>query len=203
VFGAGGTGNPDTLYFTAGLAGEQHGLFGTLDVSTTGGGGNPDFSFVANTQAQTVTAGGSANYMFSVSPLNGFTGTVTFTCSGGNGITCTFNPPSVSPTSAAAMTTMTVQTSAGVTHYGPMALFLHLGGAGLFGVVLLGAGKKRRFTSALLGTSFALVLAATMMGTVGCGGGSNGATNFGTASIAVTASSGAVMHTTMVTLTVQ
>lgn len=203
VFGAGGTGNPGTLYFTAGLAGETHGLFGTLDVSTGGGGNAPDFSFTASPQSQTVTAGGSANYMLNLSAVNGFSGTVTFTCASGSGITCTFNPPSVSPTGTGVMTTMTVQTSSGVTHYGPMALLLHIGGAGLFGVVLLGAGKRRRFTSAVLAMSFVVVLAVTMLGSIGCGGASSGATNRGTASIAVTAASGTLMHTTMVNLTVQ
>jgi hypothetical protein len=51
---------------------------------------------------------------------------------------------------------------------------------------------------------FVIVLAGTMLDSVGCGGGSStGATNLGTASIAVTATSGTLMHTTMVTLTVQ
>ena len=30
VFGAGGAGDPDTMYFTAGLANEGHGLFGAI-----------------------------------------------------------------------------------------------------------------------------------------------------------------------------
>ena len=101
VFGVGGTGNPGTLYFTAGLAGETHGLFGTLDVSTGGGRNSPDFSIAANPQSVTVTAGNSATYMLNVSPVNGFTNTVTFTCSGGAGISCTFNPSSVSPSGSA------------------------------------------------------------------------------------------------------
>jgi uncharacterized protein (TIGR03118 family) len=32
VFGAGGTGDPNTLYFTAGLSGARHGLFGAISV---------------------------------------------------------------------------------------------------------------------------------------------------------------------------
>jgi uncharacterized protein (TIGR03118 family) len=201
VFGAGGTGNPGTLYFTAGLAGETHGLFGTLDVSTGGGTNSPDFSFAANPQSATVTAGNSTTYMLSVSPVNGFTNTVTFTCSGGTGISCTFNPPSVTPTGASATTTMTVHTSSGVTHYGPMALFLPVG---LVGAVMIGAGKKQTLASKCLAAIFVIVLSGTMLESIGCGGGSsNGMTNLGTASIAVTATSGTLMHTTMVTLTVQ
>src|ERR1700733_5755773 len=113
VFGAGGTGNPDTLYFTAGLAGETHGLFGAIDASTGGGGNTPDFTFSAATQSATVSVGGSTTIMLSVAPVNGFTGAVTFTCSGPSGISCTFNPSSVTPSGNTATTMMTINAAAG------------------------------------------------------------------------------------------
>ena len=202
VFGLGGTGNPDTLYFTAGLAGETHGLFGALDVSS-GGGGSADFSLTASPQSATVTAGQSTHYILNIVPLNGFSGTVNFTCSSPMGITCSFTPPSVNASGAGASTTMSVMTSSSGPHYGPMAMWLGLSGAGLFGVVSIGGNRRKKFASLVLSGIACLVLAATMLGSVGCGGGgSSMAGGRGTASIAVTATSGTLTHTTMVTLTV-
>ncbi|HKS75037.1 MAG TPA: TIGR03118 family protein [Terriglobales bacterium] len=200
VFGAGGTGNFDTLYFTAGLAGETHGLFGSIDVSTGGGGNTPDFSITPSAQSLSVPVGGSANLMLSVSPVNGFTGTVTFSCQGPAGVSCTFNPPTVTPSGTAAMTTMTVSAASG-GHYGPRAMWLGLSGLGLFGV--LGTGlRRKRLATVILSFIGVAVLSSTLLSSVGCGGGSSNSAQPGTVSLAVTATSGAVMHTTMVTLNV-
>jgi uncharacterized protein (TIGR03118 family) len=203
AFGAGGTGNPDTLYFTAGLAGETHGLFGSIDVSS-GGGAGADFSIAASPQSATVRAGQSTQFVISASPLNGFSGTVNFSCSAPAGITCTFTPSSVNATGTAVSTTMSLATASTGPHYGPMALWMGLSGTGLFGIVMLGGETKKRKTafSVLAGGILCLALAGTMLSSVGCGGGSSSTVSRGTASVAVTASSGTVTHTTMVSVTV-
>jgi uncharacterized protein (TIGR03118 family) len=205
VFGAGGTGNPDTLYFTAGLAGETHGLFGSIDVSTGGGGNSPDFTFTPSSQTATVAIGGSTSLMLSVTPTNGFTGAVSFSCHGPTGISCTFNPATVNPSGGAATTTMTIHAAAGGS-YGPRSLagsWLALSGMG-FLAVIGGSGEKRRkrIGSIVLAAVAIAVISGSLLVSVGCGGGSSTARR-GTTSVAVTATSAAIMHTTMVTLTVQ
>jgi len=69
----------------------------------------PDFSIAASPSSQTVTAGGSTSYTASLSPINGFTGTVSLSVSGlPNGVTGTFNPTSVSGSGSS---TLSVSTS--------------------------------------------------------------------------------------------
>ena len=72
-------------------------------------GGTPDFSLSAAPSSQTVAQGGSTSYTATVTALNGFTGTVTFSASGlPSGANASFNPPSVT---ASGSSTMNVTTS--------------------------------------------------------------------------------------------
>src|SRR5579859_1491156 len=65
-----------------------------------------DFSISAAPSSQTVTAGGSTSYTTSVSAINGFTGTVSLSVSGApTGVTCGFNPTSISGGSGSATLT--------------------------------------------------------------------------------------------------
>src|SRR5579859_3033099 len=57
----------------------------------------PDFTLSAGPSSQTVTATGSTSYTVSISPLNGFTGTVSLSVSGlPGGTTASFSPASIS-----------------------------------------------------------------------------------------------------------
>ena len=94
VFGAGGTGDTNTLYFTAGLANEGHGLFGAI---TAAAAPTLDYSLTAIPQNATVAAGGSANFTLTITPANGFASTVTLSCAAPTGVTCTLNPATVTP----------------------------------------------------------------------------------------------------------
>jgi len=68
---------------------------------------SPDYSLTANPASQTVTQGNSANYTVSVSPLNGFTGSVSFSTGGlPLGVTASFNP-----TASTSSTTLTLTTA--------------------------------------------------------------------------------------------
>src|ERR1700690_4153713 len=67
VFGAGGTGDANTLYFTAGLADEGHGLFGAI---TSAVEPTLDYSLTANPQTKTVNAGDAATFTLTVTPAN-------------------------------------------------------------------------------------------------------------------------------------
>jgi hypothetical protein len=69
-----------------------------------------NFSLTATPATATVAPGGSTNYTATVTPANGFTGTVTFSVTGlPSGATGTFTPPSVTTSGA---TTLNVSTSA-------------------------------------------------------------------------------------------
>ena len=117
------------VYFTAGLAGETHGLLGAI-ANTTVSGATPTFGFSAATGAITVTNGSSGAAMLSVAPVNGFSGNVTFYCTGlPSGATCSFSPASVNVASNAVSTTqVTIDTSGMAQKMGrldEMPLHLH------------------------------------------------------------------------------
>ena len=202
VFGAGGTGDANTLYFTAGLANEGHGLFGAISAAAAP---TLDYSVTANPQNATVTAGGSANFTLTITPANGFNSTVTLSCAAPTGVTCTLNPATVTPGAGAVTSMLTATTSTSVQHYGRLKVMgTLLAGVGLFGCFFAGAGGSRRGLYSLLLAGFASTLiAGSLLASTGCGGGSSTQANRGTASIVVTATSGALSHTTTINLTVQ
>lgn len=184
----------------------------------------PDFALGANPTTMTVTAGSSAQYVLSVTPSNGYTGTVAFTCPSTlpTKTTCSFSPPSVSPSNGTyPSTTLTLGTAAataslalpirpGSKSVSPMIL-ASLSCFGIFGLVLAGAGPKRsRRQTIVLG----MILFAMMFSFVGCSGSSSSTgsnpsvpgTPSGTYSVTVTATgngTSAPTHTMNVTLVVQ
>ena len=208
VFGDGGTGDPGTLYFTAGLANEGHGLFGALAASAES---TADFALAASPTSGTVAPGGSMNFMVTITPANGFSNLVNFSCMAPTGITCSLNPTSVTPANGAATTTLTATAVPNVQHYGMLKQTLKPGGIALTGAALFccffaGSGAtRRRLFSLLLGGFAALLVAGTLLASTGCGSSNSASSqmNLGTASILVTAQSGALTHTTTVNVTVQ
>jgi N-acetylneuraminic acid mutarotase len=73
----------------------------------------PSFTFAASPIALTVDAGGSGTSMVTVTPLNGFNSTVSFACSGlPSGVTCSFSPPTVTPSGSAVSSQLTISASA-------------------------------------------------------------------------------------------
>lgn len=205
VFGAGGTGDPDTLYFTAGFAAGGHGLFAALAAATQP---TTDFSLASSAQTGTLTAGGSINFTLTVTPANGFSNLVTFSCVAPTGITCAFSPTSVTPAGAAATTTLTATAAApsGTQPYAsPKRMAMALTGLGVFGCFFAGAGASRRRLLSLMLCGFgSLLIAGTLIVSTGCGSsGSASPMNPAAASIVVTAQSGAITQMTTITLTVQ
>jgi uncharacterized protein (TIGR03118 family) len=206
VFGAGGTGDPDTLYFTAGFAAGGHGLFGSLAAATQG---TATFSFAAAPASGTVAAGGSMNFTLTVTPANGFSNLVSFSCVAPTGITCAFSPTSVTPAGGAVTTTLTATAAAptGTNPYGiPKLMGMAFTGLGVFGCFFAGAGaNRRRLFSLLLGGFASLLIAGTLLASTGCGSSSSTTNqmNPAPASILVTATSGALTQMTTITLTVQ
>ena len=100
---------------------------GTYPITVTGNGGGvqqsttvtltvtaaaPDFSITATPPSQTVSRGSAVDYTATITSLNGFAGTVSFSMSGcPRRATCTFNPTSVTLPPSPANSTLHVSTS--------------------------------------------------------------------------------------------
>ena len=175
----------------------------TINIAST------DFSLAASPANAAVIAGQSTPFMLTVTPAGGFSNSVTFSCSSVAGITCAFNPATVTPANGAASTTLTVTTSATVSRYGFVVPTLLgpcsiLAAFVLFGIAIWRVkGVRILRTSVLTATATGAIIAlALVMG--GCSGyGSGAQPNRGTASIIVTAQSGAISHSTTIKVTVQ
>ena len=170
---------------------------------------NADFSLGAAPISATVIAGQSTQFMLTITPAGGFANRITFSCAPITGITCTFSPAIVTPANGAASTTLTVTTSASVPRYGLLPFSL-IGPAALLSPLLLFALLLRHGASlpsgraSLLTATAVLAIAALSVTLAGCGGyGSTTNANRGTASVMVTAQSGAISHTSTVMVTVQ
>jgi uncharacterized protein (TIGR03118 family) len=170
---------------------------------------NPDFSFGAAPPSATVAAGQSTNFMLTVTPAGGFANNVTFSCAPVTGITCTFAPPTVTPTNGVANTTLTVTASAGVLQYGvmahrPIGPIYFFATLSLLSLLVRHRRKFPRLRTFLLTATTVMAIVGLSTGLGGCGGYSSGtAANRGTASINVTAQSGNISHATIVSVTVQ
>jgi len=201
-------GDLSTVYFTAGLAGEAHGLFAGIANSTTATG-TPTYGFSAATSALSVAAGSSVNTILSVAPTYNFTGTVSLACSGiPINSTCSFSPAQISASGTAPGTaTLTIQTAGS-----SMALLQHTrdDAAGVATALLLPFAAilvfYRRRSTALSGMLSLFVLCGITLAAagamMGCGN-SKPTTPAGTSQVTVTATSGSVSQTVMIALTVQ
>jgi Pro-kumamolisin, activation domain len=100
---------------------------GTVTLTGTSGGitnsvvmnvsvATPDFTLTSANATETVSTGGSTTDTITITPVQGFIGTVNFTCSGTTGLTCSLstNPVTVSSTSAVT-STLTVNASSSAT----------------------------------------------------------------------------------------
>lgn len=212
-------GDTSTVYFTAGLDKEQHGLLGAIASATTAGA-TPTFGFSAAAPTASVTAGGTATVQLSLASVNGFSGNVSLACSGlPANASCSFSPSSVSvsstvPSIVTATITTNTKTAAleplpgrGVTPMvaGTIAAFL------LPFASLLGAGKRFRLANAsrLAGVAVLVLLAGLAAG--GCASGSSSQTSTtpapvtpaGTSTVTIAATAGAVTQQATVALTVK
>jgi uncharacterized protein (TIGR03118 family) len=86
-------GDPNTLYFAAGINGEKGGLFGSVALAPPAQGVG-SFSLQASSTTLSVTGGAAGNLTLSLAATNGFNGPVTFSCSPAT-VACTFNPATV------------------------------------------------------------------------------------------------------------
>jgi uncharacterized protein (TIGR03118 family) len=207
-------GDPGTVYFTAGLTNEAHGLFAGISNDSTSSG-TPAFGVSASTSAATVTAGSSVQATISVAPTYNFSGTVTLACANlPAGASCTFAPAqlTVSPT-ASSTGTVTIQTSKTSANLAPrhprtppaagIASALLLPFASI--LVLLRRRSSRPATHLIRLTGAMLVLIASTTLMVGCASSSSSmpGTPTGQSNVVITASGGTLTHQTTIALMVQ
>jgi uncharacterized protein (TIGR03118 family) len=200
-------GDPNTLYFAAGLDAETHGVFGSISpIAATGGTTN--FGFSTSSSVATVANDASTSLTLAVAPINGFSGSVTFACSGlPANSTCTFSSPTLTVTpNTSATETLTIATG-GFGASNQAAPLINFGRGSYtalafmpFACLLFFAGRRKfrispKLMLVLIGTMGAATLA-------GCSY-TSPTTPAGTTAITVTATSGAVSHTSTVKLTVQ
>jgi uncharacterized protein (TIGR03118 family) len=213
LFGANGVGDPNTLYFAAGINGEKDGLFGSIALVTPPAG-MPDFSFQSPANAVNVAAGTTGSVTLSLAATNGFSGPVTFSCSGlPAGASCAFTPASVNVSGStstsvmASIATATPPVNPYMAHlldsYGGMTLaFL-----GPFGALALFGLRKR--LSQLRGSLLIMLFALLTLSAIGCSSYQKPQHTPSapavpvTSQIMINASSGAITHSVKVALTVQ
>ncbi len=184
-----------------------------------------DFAITANPPSATIRAGQSATFTITLTPISGFNGTVNLACTGlPSFTTCTFTPPSLTPSGGAVTSTLVIKTTGpnaalrfpGDSGNRPVyALMWSLSGGGIAGLVLLGnfaqggSRRKKRWMTMLALTLMLLLLAAL----VGCGGGGGGGspapapapsvTPAGTSTVSATATGGgSAAHNFNISLTV-
>jgi hypothetical protein len=158
---------------------------------------------------QTVVAGGTASYQFSIAPVSGsYPGAVTFTANGlPSGSSATFSPSSIAVNGGAQTVTMAIQTTAMAAG----ALDRNIGRVAIPATLvlvllpLLGAKKIRRQASKLRRLSFlVLLLGGAVLASLvsGCGGthSPQPPQNY---TITVNATGGGLQHSVSVTLIVQ
>ncbi len=179
---------------------------------TSGGTTTPDFTLTSAKTTLTIASGATtATSTLTIGAVNGFTGSVSFSCTGGlpTGGSCAFSPANVSNSGNTTLTITIpkaqVKTGAAqsANHPGKLSWFA-TSGAAMACLLLIGIPSRRRW-SALL----ALLVFAAVAGAVGCGGGGSSpaptgpTTSAGTYNVTVSATSGSLTHTSTITLNVQ
>jgi len=215
AFGEGGSsGDPNTLYLTAGgsnqpnfpAGGTTTSVFASLVPATTVG--SPNFALNLSAQNATIVQGGSANLMISASAVGGFNGEIALTCSAPAGLSCAFSPATISPGSSASSSTLTISaasTPPPVTGYSLSGMAVLLPGLGLFGTVLTTRKRKPLSRKNVLWISALGLMLLISLFALGCGGGNNSKPPTPTISqvtVKVTGTAGAISHTTPVTVTI-
>lgn len=211
VFGGGASsGDTGTLYITAGgnnqpnfpSGGTTTAVFAAIVPAAVVSG--PNFSLNFSSQSATLAQGGSTNLTISAASVGGFNGQINLSCSAPAGLTCAFNPSSISPGSSISSSMLTISASAMPPANGyVMRAMALLPGLGLFGTVLVtgkrkSLNRKKALATAILGLVLLLSLFA-----VACGGGNNNKpAPTAQVNLMVTGTSGSISHSSAVAVTI-
>jgi hypothetical protein len=152
------------------------------------------FTLSASPSSLTLASGGQGTVTVTVTPKNGFSSAVSFTCSGlPAGASCTFNPTSVTPSGSGATTTMTITGLTSMARSRPAPLFPKLIPALVLGILWPRRGSRRFVLLLATGLAALTFLSA-------CGGSTSH--HPGSSTVTVTATSGSIQQTTTISLTV-
>ena len=202
----------DTLYLTAGGADQTHGLFATLQAAQAVTAG--DFSLAVTPGTASIAAGSTSTISVSASAVGNFNGAVTLTCSGlPTGLSCGFTPNSITPGTNSAASVLTLSTTSGYTGpgYTPIGMLLPFSGLGLLGFAFGSTdgsqSSKRKLLKRAGIAGIVAVIAVFLMMATSCGSNAMNHTNNnggGTpraTSFVITGTSGSIMHSVQVPLT--
>jgi len=200
VFGGGGaSGDPATLYLAAGggnqpnfpAGGSTTSVFASLGPATAVG--SPNFSLSLSAQSATVTPGGSANLTINTSAVGGFNGQISLSCSAAAGLTCAFNPSTISPGASGSSTLTVSATSTPPVNGYSLPGVLTLPGLGLFGTLLTNRKRKPLTRKSILWMSMLGLLLLVSLFALGCGGSNSKQTTMGSqVTLTVTGTSGSL-----------
>ena len=216
VFGTSTLGDPNTLYFAAGINGAKDGLFGSIAVAPPPPPA-PDFTIQSSASALDVTKAKAATATIAFASENGFNSSISLSCSGlPADATCTFNPASVTlASSGTANVALTISEtgSAAALHPDTWRTLLHgHSGAALAFIspftLLALAGLRRRkllFRSSMLTAVLLAFIAGLTLTVTGCSSDNSSSQTPPptTAQIMVNATSGSITHSVPVSITVQ
>ena len=181
----------------------------------------PDFGLAASPGSTTLPAGSSASFTIKGTQQNGFSGTITLSCSSSGmpaGVNCTFRPNTlaIGPDGSPATSTLTVATAAPANarlrpvrkHPAAELYAMALALAPMLFATLLGFAPHRK---RLLSLCLSLAVMGVCLFQASCGGGSSSVsvpsatvgTPVGSYNIVVTGAAGAMQHTASITLIVQ
>jgi hypothetical protein len=170
-----------------------------------------DFSVAVTPATPTLRAGGSTTATCSLTPINGFDGTVTFTCSGlPSGVQASFSPAAVTPNGGPVSTVMTLTASTSVAALRMRDDESPMPSSHAFGGLIWLALRDDKKRSVLFRRSWLLSVAVFLLlaiqASCGGGGGTNNPPtpppNPKTYTVTVTASAGALSHAQSLVLTV-
>jgi uncharacterized protein (TIGR03118 family) len=214
VFGAGGpSGDPNTLYLTAGGSnqpnfppgGSTTSVFASLVPAAAVG--SPDFSVSLSAPSVTVAPGGSTTLKVGASAVGGFNGQIALSCTAPAGVTCALSPTTISPGSSASSSTLTISVAAtppgggGGGGYSVLGMTV-LPGLGMFGTLLTTRKRKPLARKGVLSMSLLGLLLFISLFAIGCGSNSKSQAGPSQVTAMVTGASGSLRHSAPVTITI-
>ena len=214
VFGGGGpSGDPGTLYLTAGGSNQPNFPAGGTTTSVfaslvpAAAVTSPHFSLSLSAQSVTVAPGGSTNLKVSASAVGGFNGQITLSCTAPAGLSCAFSSPTISPGSSTSSSTLTISATSTPPPIGYRApgMAALLPGLGLFGTVLATRKRKAVTRKSILSMSLLGLLLLISMFALGCGSSSNNKPTTPASQVVnmtITGTSGSITQSSVVAITV-